>query len=491
MMKGKGGNKLKKETKGVMNTSNLTSNLLIEENLEKVDIKEVFDLLGNHSIDIPIAQEMLRAALSGVYTVEKLHTYLTIVSQLEEKKAKQSGFLETKDQTKLNNNKQLLKFQTQVKNFLDLLSKNGFTLDEVAEVLLPFADPTFDTTFKELFGLNKHEDILVSLLNNLLGFKNSETIVSVETIVGNLETGNFSYKKGESGLTSEVDVLCTTKNGKTIAIEMQRAKQTYFLARMEYYMSKLIAGQLTEEDTNNHHKAIDKTYILVLAKENLFTGHHALVDQINKGTQTGKDGDHKSAEVSMEVIKKLDYEIDCKPVIKQTNQEFPDNKMYWKFFELPKFKEHEHSKNLNKDSDLKYQWLEFVIDCGSQLSEPDRHNLIMKGYNIMKTLQRDNLLKAKYWNEYAAQFEHELDIESQKQHAKLEGIKEGKWKGEVKGEIKQMKTFKELESSGVDVSKFYNTIKYKDQIENYFTEHPNYKEETESVIMGGMDIEMD
>ena len=34
-----------------------------------------------------------------------------------------------------------------------------------------FADPTFDLTFKMLFGNENHKDILISLLNSLLGFK--------------------------------------------------------------------------------------------------------------------------------------------------------------------------------------------------------------------------------------------------------------------------------------------------------------------------------
>jgi hypothetical protein len=41
-----------------------------------------------------------------------------------------------------------------------------------------------------------------------------------------------------------------------------------------------------------------------------------------------------------------------------------------------------------------------------------------------------------------------------------------------------------MEAKGVNVSEFYNTIKYKDQIQSYFEEHPNYKDETESQIMG-------
>lgn len=508
----------------LINTSNINSNIFVEEKIDKEDslltdklnninkieitpdkrkklLKDVLKVSITEDGNIEMfdaqetqtkvsnAQEMLRAALSGSYSIDKLNSYSKTVLELENKKSKQNGHLEQREQTKLGNNKHLLKIQQEVKDFLDLLAVNSFTSDEAAAILLPFADPTFDTTFKELFGLNKHNDLLISLLNNLLSFKISEEIISVETVVGNLETGNFSYKKGLSGLTSEVDVLCKTQDGKTIAIEMQRTKQDYFLARMEYYMSKLIAGQLIEKDTSNHHKAIDKTYILVLAKENLFTGHHALYDalrelkgftyfdkeiEIDTGT---KNIDNKTVDKGTQtaityntkliIDPKNVYEIDVTPVILQTSQEFPDNKMYWKFFELSKFKEHEHSKNLNEGSDLKYQWLEFIIECGSQLSEPDRHKLIMQGYNIMKTLQRDNLLKAKYWNEQAAQFEHELHIKDKEKEAFEKGrIKEG-----IKGEIQKTKEFinkkRELEE------KYKDNKELVDEISKIFK--PNYK----------------
>lgn len=72
----------------------------------------------------------------------------------------------------------------------------------------------------------------------------------------------------------------------------------------------------------------------------------------------------------------------------------------------------------------------------------------------MKTLQRDNLLKAKYWSEQAAKFEHELDIETQKQRAKLEGIEQGIEQGIKEGEIKSL--LKKLKKQTYDISKLIN-----------------------------------
>jgi hypothetical protein len=81
---------------------------------------------------------------------------------------------------------------------------------------------------------------------------------------------------GESSVSGAVDVLCNTASGQKIAVEMQRAKQPYFLARTQHYMSKLISMQVNEKSGSEYHKEILDTYILVLEKQNLFTGQHEL-----------------------------------------------------------------------------------------------------------------------------------------------------------------------------------------------------------------------
>jgi predicted transposase/invertase (TIGR01784 family) len=434
--------------------------------IEEGKNSKLLEILKTNEISISEAQEMLRAVLSGSYSTGNLNKYLTSVSELENKKKESKDALLKADQTKLDHVKQSLKFQQKVKAFIDVLSTKGFTNDEAAEVLLPFADPTFDTTFKELFGLDKHNDLLISLLNNLLSFSGADKITSVRTISEKLQTSGVSYKKGESGITSEVDILCTTESGQTIAVEMQRAKQPYFLARMEYYMSKLIASQVKEKDGSTHHKTIDKTYILVLAKESLFTGQHSL-----EITQTPLKPINSSIDIN-----KI-YEINVQPVILETGQEFPDNKMHWKFFELSKFKEHNDSKDITKNSNLKHQWLEFIVDCSSQLTEPNRNELIQKGYNIMKTLQQDALLKAKYWNEQASEIEaiayqDELVLKAKKEgkeEGKLEGLEEGEFVGKLKTylniDIKKVQKFFKSNSEATEFKGDLGLINKKSYLE--------------------------
>jgi predicted transposase/invertase (TIGR01784 family) len=292
--------------------------------------------------------------------------------------------------------------KSRIDQFVQLLKSNDISAQDVGELLLPFADPTFDTTFKMLFGSKEHDNILISLLNNLLDFTGDKKIKELEIITEKLESPIFSYEDGRSSVTGAVDVLCTTTSNQKIAVEMQRAKQPYFLARTQHYMSKLISVQVNEKGGKEYHKDILDTYILVLEKQNLFTGQHKLSDD------------------SL-------YEIEVEPIIKQTGEVFPGNKMHWKFFELSKFKEHEVYRNLTKDSNLKHQWLEFLINCGDQLNEPERDDIIKQGYKTMKLAQWSGDKQALYWLEQAREFDQ---IENQK-----ELIQEAEKKGLVRGKI--------------------------------------------------------
>jgi predicted transposase/invertase (TIGR01784 family) len=215
-----------------------------------------------------------------------------------------------------------------------------------------------------LFGTNENKEILISLLNNLLGFKDEKEIKEVQINTSELPVYPFSKDKSKCGISSAVDVLCTTNSGQKIAIEMQRQNKKYFLTREQEYMGKLIASQVKEGEGALYHEKLLDTYILVIAKENIFTDKK--YDFVRKGC----------------------FEIDVEPTVKQTQELYPGNKMYWKFFELAKFKNSDDYKKLksihNFDNFLKEQWLEFLIDCNTYKIEPERNDIIKKGYEIMK-----------------------------------------------------------------------------------------------------------
>lgn len=241
------------------------------------------------------------------------------------------------------------------------------------------------------------------MLNSLLGFTGNKEIEEVQINTNENPVSFFSDEKGESGIISAVDILCTNKGKHKIAIEMQGQKTKYFLAREQEYMAKLIANQVKEGEGKLYHEKVLETYIIVIGKDNMFVGSTKLREQ------------------SL-------FELDAKVMITQTNEMYPGNKMHWKFFELPKFKQSNNYKYLSKDSALKEQWLEFLIECSSQESEPDRNKIIKKGYEIMKIAK---------WNP-----DDKLLYQRQKQSEQKakEAIEEAFEEGKLKGEISTIKT---------------------------------------------------
>ena len=336
-----------------------------------------------------------------------------------------------------------------------------------------FADPTFDLTFKMLFGNEKHKDILISLLNSLLGFEGDEEITEVEINSNEFPVSFVSSDKGESGISSSVDILCTNKGKQKIAVEMQRQKTKYFLAREKEYMSKLITNQVKEGEGQQYHEKVLETYIIIIGKSNIFTGNTALKDQ------------------------KL-FEIDVVPTIIQTQEVFPGNKMYWKFFELPKFMKSDNYKNIAADSPLKNQWLEFLEDCAKQYEEPERHEIIKKGYEIMEIAKWDGDTKVLYWKQKV----NEQDLLETQEDAKKEayeqgekqGFDKGKMKGEIKGEISKIKMGIENELSEEKIlKKLHHTKEKFPEIKQYFAENPSAVEEddNESILIGELGIELE
>ena len=74
-----------------------------------------------------------------------------------------------------------------------------------------YLDPKADLTFKKVFG--EHPDLVVSLLNALLPFKNeNETITSVEYLPAEMVPENPLRKN------SIVDVRCKDLNGRQFIV---------------------------------------------------------------------------------------------------------------------------------------------------------------------------------------------------------------------------------------------------------------------------------
>jgi len=285
------------------------------------------------------------------------------------------------------------------------------------ELEFPFADPTYDYTFKMIFNEN-HLDLLRDFLNAMWEFKGKELIEEV-SILDPLLNKDDSY-----AVSSTVDVRCRTREGKEIAVEMQRFYKDYFLPRTQSYMAQMIASQVKVGESSQYHTKMKATYVLVIAKEDLFVKEYEFKN-------TSPIDDHA-------------FEKTVIPYVKELREEFPGNKIYKKFFELPRFERYEarlSSEELNSD---KIQWLKFFVGCDKIKEVPlGVNHSIQKAYEIMDMRQWDADQREAIW---ARQSLIEAEAEERKREAEehereVKKLKEEKKEAELKGEVKIMINF--------------------------------------------------
>ncbi|MGI2257558.1 Rpn family recombination-promoting nuclease/putative transposase [Candidatus Cardinium hertigii] len=101
-----------------------------------------------------------------------------------------------------------------------------------------FLSPKNDVAFRKIFGSEKHKDILIHFINDVLNLKGSDKVEKV-TFLSTIQDPDIAYKK-----ESIVDVLCTDQYGKQIIVEMQVSPQKGFEKRAQYYASKAYSRQL-------------------------------------------------------------------------------------------------------------------------------------------------------------------------------------------------------------------------------------------------------
>jgi predicted transposase/invertase (TIGR01784 family) len=172
-----------------------------------------------------------------------------------------------------------------------------------------FADPTYDITFKMLFGDIKQKDILISFLNGVLSLEGNNAIDDLQLV------DPYLGQEDAKGIKSTIDVRCRTLSGVHIAVEMQKEFKEYYLARSQDYMAKLLISEVQHGESQAYHNKLSKTYIIVLAKENLFIGNYKLL----KETDTL-------------------FEKTVVPMVLELNEVMPGNKMHWVFLSLRNLK---------------------------------------------------------------------------------------------------------------------------------------------------------
>ena len=127
-----------------------------------------------------------------------------------------------------------------------------------------FADPTYDATFKMIFGNEQHKKLLISLINNLLDFKNEQEVKEIHLITTEIPIAYAGHLK------TAIDVRCKTSDGREILVEIQRKYKEYFLNSSQYYMAKAISVQLEDGQSALYNTKMLPVYVLAISRETLF-----------------------------------------------------------------------------------------------------------------------------------------------------------------------------------------------------------------------------
>nr|WP_295675855.1 Rpn family recombination-promoting nuclease/putative transposase [uncultured Intestinibacter sp.] len=155
-------------------------------------------------------------------------------------------------------------------------------------------DPKMDFVFKNIFGSEKHPNILISFLNATL--KPKDLITAVEIKNTDLNKGYIEDK------FSRLDVKATTSNNEIINIEIQLKNEYNMIKRSLFYWSKLYSEQLIRMSNDDTQRELYEIRAKTL-KDKISALNEAERKGIKKGRQEGiKEGEKSKA---IEIAKSL------------------------------------------------------------------------------------------------------------------------------------------------------------------------------------------
>ncbi len=263
----------------------------------------------------------------------------------------------------------------------------------------PFADPTYDSTFKKLFGNSNHIDIAKDFINTLFDFNEENKIDQLR--IANSENTNAGIEK-----KSFVDIkyIYTEKNkqGGKIIVEMQRANSTYFLPRVQYYASLAVCQTVDElaqkmEFSNNKYSIVSPydippVYTLVIytnRKENGGTCLLANNERVENCIAYTTLDDHKIINKNKTYFKIFELNKFRSLILEEEKKELQN--FFTKNLCYPNnLKEEEKEKILNDNFYKKLFWLDFLTFChekkkiDNSILENDGLLYIKKSYEVMQ-----------------------------------------------------------------------------------------------------------
>ena len=103
-----------------------------------------------------------------------------------------------------------------------------------------YVNPTVPLSFKKIFGTEDNKDLLISLINSIVG--EEDQVVDV-TLLNPYNQKNFKEDK-----LSILDIKAEGNHGKKFNIEIQITDEADYDKRALYYWAKLYTDQLKEKD---------------------------------------------------------------------------------------------------------------------------------------------------------------------------------------------------------------------------------------------------
>lgn len=274
-----------------------------------------------------------------------------------------------------------------------------------------FLDPKNDFAFKQVFGTEKHKDILIHFLNDVLKLKDEQKIQEVQFLTP-IQDPDIASKK-----QSIVDVLCKDESGRQFIIEMQVARTAGFKERAIYYASKAYVNQMVKGGQYEHLKEV--IFIAIIDYE-LFP--------------------HKVKYHSTHQL----YD--------QDTQEHDLFGLRFEFLELPRF-----NKKLDEITTMVEKWC-YYFKYAPETTAQDLEKLVGSDEVIKEAYQA---LDTAYWTDNELMlYEQEMKSENDglailryaEQQAMEKGMEKGLAQGEAKLQAEKQTIVKNFLAAGVAVS---------------------------------------
>ncbi|MFT5875407.1 MAG: putative transposase/invertase (TIGR01784 family) [Clostridium sp.] len=212
--------------------------------------------------------------------------------------------------------------------------------------------PKYDFVFKYIFGNEKHKDLLIALLSDVLGLPEEE-FADIQIINSELLK---QFKEDKKGI---LDIRVNTKVGGQIDIEIQILPTQYMAERTLFYWSKMYTSQIQPGNTYDMLKKCVTINIV---------------------------------DFECTPLKKL---YSCYHLMEDGKGERLTDLIEIRFLEIPKLLD----KGIKRDeNDPIVQWMEFLDGKSKEVMEmlAEKNKGIKKAYALLKVISKDDKAKMLY-----------------------------------------------------------------------------------------------